>query len=78
MAPKRHPTPLSGGDRKALQKELGRARAMTAILAALSAEVRANGEVLIRQADKLLCEVGTKKSGLMAGRSIRRRRSIKP
>ncbi|MHC2672600.1 hypothetical protein ACVI1J_004763 [Bradyrhizobium diazoefficiens] len=26
MAPKHHPTPLSGGDRKALAKELGRAR----------------------------------------------------
>jgi hypothetical protein len=26
MAPKHHPTPLSGGDRKALKKELGRAR----------------------------------------------------
>jgi DNA polymerase-4 len=29
MAPKHHPTPLSGGDRKALAKELGKARAMT-------------------------------------------------
>ena len=34
MAPKHHPTPLSGGDRKALTKELGKARAMTGILAA--------------------------------------------
>lgn len=56
MAPKHHPTPLSGGDRKALAKELGRARAMTTILAAQSAEARANGEALIRTADKLLCE----------------------
>src|SRR3954454_22963491 len=56
MAPKHHPTPLSGGDRKALTKELGRARAMTTILAAQSAETRAKGEALIRQADKLLCE----------------------
>lgn len=56
MAPKHHPTPLSGGDRKALQKELGRARAMTSILAAQSAEARAKGEALIRTADKLLCE----------------------
>jgi hypothetical protein len=30
MAPKYHPTPLSGGDRKALSKELRKARAMTA------------------------------------------------
>jgi len=26
MAPKYHPTPLSGGDRKALNKDLGKAR----------------------------------------------------
>ncbi len=56
MAPKHHPTPLSGGDRKALAKELGRARAMTTILATQSAETRAKGEALIRTADKLLCE----------------------
>ena len=56
MAPKRHPTPLSGGDRKALAKELGRARAMTTILAEQAAEARAEGEALIRKADKLLCE----------------------
>lgn len=56
MAPKHHPTPLSGGDRKALAKELGRSRAMTTILAAQSAEARAKGEALIRTADKLLCE----------------------
>lgn len=56
MAPKHHPTPLSGGDRKALQKELGRARAMTTILAGQSAEARAKGEALVRTADKLLCE----------------------
>lgn len=56
MAPKHHPTPLSGGDRKALAKELGRARAMTTILAVQSSEARAKGEALIRQADKLLCE----------------------
>lgn len=50
MAPKHHPTPLSGGDRKALSKELGRARAMTTILAAQSADARAKGEALIRTA----------------------------
>jgi hypothetical protein len=42
MAPKYHPTPLSGGD-KALAKELGKARAMANILAAQSAEIRAKG-----------------------------------
>ncbi|MGY3405044.1 hypothetical protein ACVWZV_001157 [Bradyrhizobium sp. GM5.1] len=55
MAPKHHPTPLSGGDRKALAKELGKSRA-TSILAAQSADARAKGEALIRQADRLLCE----------------------
>jgi hypothetical protein len=56
MAPKHHPTPLSGGDRKALAKELSRARAMTSILAAQSAEARTKGEALIRTADKLASE----------------------
>ncbi|MGC2087059.1 MAG: hypothetical protein WA702_27270 [Bradyrhizobium sp.] len=55
MAPKHHQTPLSGGDRKALKKELGKARAMTSILAA-QAEARTKGEALIKQADRLLCE----------------------
>ncbi|MBR1366851.1 MULTISPECIES: hypothetical protein [Bradyrhizobium] len=56
MPPKHHPTPLSGGDRKALAKELGRSRAMTTILATQAGETRAKGEALIRQADKLLSE----------------------
>jgi hypothetical protein len=56
MAPKQHPTPLSGGDRKALKKELARARAMTTILADRSLEKRAAGEALIREADDLLCQ----------------------
>lgn len=56
MAPKYHPTPPSGGDRKALSKELSKARAMANILATRSAEARAQGEALIQQADKLLCE----------------------
>jgi hypothetical protein len=56
MAPKYHPTPLSGGDRKALNKELGKARAMTTVLARQAEEHRAKGEALIRQADKLSCE----------------------
>jgi hypothetical protein len=43
MGPKYHPTPLSGGDRKALAKELSKARAMANILAAQSAEMRAKG-----------------------------------
>jgi len=56
MAPKHHPTPLSGGLRSALNKELGKARAMTTVLAQRSAELRTDGEKLIRQADKLLAE----------------------
>jgi hypothetical protein len=53
MVPKHHPTPLSGGDRKALIKELGKTRAMANILASQSVEVRAKGEALIQQADRL-------------------------
>lgn len=56
MSPRWHPTPLSGGDRKALKKELAKSRAMTGILARQSEELRGKGEALIRQADKLLCE----------------------
>ena len=56
MAPKHHSTPLSGGDRKALNKELGKARAMANILATQSTEIRAKAEAMLRQADKLLCE----------------------
>lgn len=56
MAPKHHPTPLSGGDRKALTKELAKSRAMTTILAERSAEKRAAGEALIREADSLACQ----------------------
>ncbi|MHC2435913.1 hypothetical protein ACVMB0_003288 [Bradyrhizobium sp. USDA 4451] len=67
-----HPTPLSGEDRKALNKELDRARAMTTILAAQSAETRAKGEALIRMADRQLCESW---NGRTASQSIRRRRT---
>jgi hypothetical protein len=50
------PTPLSGGDRKALNKELTKARGVTLMLARQSDELRAKGEALIREADKLSCE----------------------
>ncbi|WP_456680390.1 hypothetical protein [Bradyrhizobium sp. USDA 3311] len=56
MAPKHHPMPLSGGDRKALRKELGKARTMATILATQSDEARAKGDAMIRQADRLICE----------------------
>lgn len=55
MAPKHHPAPLSGGDRKALTKELAKSRAMTHIFAERSAEKRREGEALIREADNLAC-----------------------
>jgi hypothetical protein len=38
------------------KKELGKARAMTTILAAQSEKTRAKGDALIRQADRLICE----------------------
>jgi hypothetical protein len=56
MAPKEHHTPLSGGDRKALKKELSKSRAMTHIFAERSAEKRREGEALIREADNLACQ----------------------
>jgi hypothetical protein len=56
MAPKYHPTPLSGGDRKALKKELARSQAMTTILAEQSARLRTEGEALICKADNLACQ----------------------
>jgi phage FluMu protein Com len=63
MAPEHHPTPLSGGDRKALSKELGKSRAVASILARQSAELRKKGEALFRQADKLLCESWNERMG---------------
>jgi hypothetical protein len=56
MAPKHHPTPLSGGDRKALAKELAKSRGMTGILANRAEEKRRLGEALIREADNLACQ----------------------
>jgi hypothetical protein len=56
MAPKHHQVPLSGGDRKALKKELSKSRAMTRIFAERSAEKRSDGEALIREADNLACQ----------------------
>ncbi len=48
--------PLSGGDRKALKKELVKARVMAGILAAQAADLRGRGEALIREADSLTCQ----------------------
>jgi hypothetical protein len=52
-----YPAPLSGGDRKALKKELSKSRAMTSIFAERSAEKRRAGEALIREADSLACQL---------------------
>jgi hypothetical protein len=71
MAPKYHPTRLSGGDRKALHEELGKARAMTGILAAQSAEMRTKAEAMLQQADRLLCESWSGGCGPTASRSTR-------
>jgi hypothetical protein len=56
MAPKYHPTSLSGGDRKALNKELRKARGVTLMMARQAADLRAKGEALIREADNLDCQ----------------------
>ena len=56
MAPNYHYPPISGGDRKALAKELSKSRAMTKIFAERSAEKRREGEALIREADNLTCQ----------------------
>jgi hypothetical protein len=69
MAPKYHPTPLSGGDRKALKKELSKSRAMTRIFAERSVEKRREGEALIREADNLACQSCNERMWTMAARS---------
>jgi hypothetical protein len=53
MAPEHHQPPISGGDRKALAKELVKSRGMTEIYAERSAEKRHDGEALIQEADNL-------------------------
>jgi hypothetical protein len=69
MAPKHHPAPPSGGDRKALQKELVKSRAMTGIQAEQSAGNRRVGEALIREATGCRAKAGTKGCGTTAGQS---------
>jgi hypothetical protein len=56
MDPKHHPTLLSGGDRKALKKELSKARGVTLMLARQASDLRTRGEALIREADDLDCQ----------------------
>lgn len=67
MAPKHHPPPISGGSRKALGKELRKARVMTGILADRAAELRAEGEALIREADSYACQSWNEKMWATGG-----------
>jgi hypothetical protein len=53
MAPKYHPTPLSGGDRKALKKELVKSRGMTVMLAEQSANVTVVSDLLAKMGRKM-------------------------
>jgi hypothetical protein len=78
MAPKYHHTPLSGGDRKPLKKELVKSRAMTRIFAERSAEKRREGEPLIRERTISRANHGMNACGATAAPSIRRRQSIRP
>jgi len=78
MSPKHHPTPLSGGDRKALKKELVKSRAMTIVLARNADDLRARGEALIREADDLTCQSWNERCGATAGQWIGRRQSSRP
>jgi hypothetical protein len=48
--------PCRAASARPLAKELGKARAMANILAAQSVEMRANGEAMIQQPARLLCE----------------------
>jgi hypothetical protein len=77
MARKHHHMPLSGGDRKALKKELSKSRAMTKIFAERSAEKRSEGEALIREADNLACQSWNEQMWSDGAPSIRRRPSIR-
>jgi hypothetical protein len=56
MSPKHHHIPLSGGDRKALKKELSASAGIERMLADQAADARARGEELIRRADDLDCQ----------------------
>ena len=67
-----HRRPIGGGTSAnvAFVKELTKARAMTPILAERANEKRAAGEVLIREADDLLCQSWNERMWPMAGQAI--------
>lgn len=48
--------PLSGGDRKALKKELAKSSGIEHMLTTEATELRARGEAMIRKADDLACQ----------------------
>jgi hypothetical protein len=62
--------PPSGGDRKALKKELARSQGVTLMLAQQSEVLRAKGEQMV-QADDLSCQSWTNGSEVPASRSTR-------
>ena len=57
---------LSEGDRKALNKGVGKARSIANILAVQSAEMRAEAQTLIQQAASSFAKVGTSGCGQTA------------
>jgi hypothetical protein len=65
---------LSGGDRKALQKELVKSRAMTRIFAERSGEKRRVGEALIREANKAVCHLSCRTRAILPLPFLRMRR----
>jgi hypothetical protein len=68
MAPKYHPTPLSGGDRKALAKGLGKARAMANILLAVRGDA-GQGRSQSSRPTSCSAKAGTSGCGATASRS---------
>ena len=77
MAPKHHPAPLSGGDRKALKKELSKSRAMTRIFAERAEEKRREGEALIREADNSPVKAGTNACAALDWNSLNQHTSLR-
>jgi len=78
MAPRYHPTPLSGGDRKALAKELSKSRAMTTVLARSSKSAGQKARRRSARPTSCSASLGTRRSGPTEARSIRPPRSTKP
>lgn len=56
MSPKQHHIPLSGGDRKALKKELAKSTGIEAMLMREATDFRSRGDAMIKKADSLDCQ----------------------